>query len=96
MGDVIEVLWEWFHHWINHKSLCKFTRFADEIKIKSLPVVSAVTSIDLEENATILELHDYFLGKNNKISFLSTFQVREAGVIVNDIARRHNVKENIE
>ena len=85
MGDVIQVLWG---------DIIESTtnRPVDEQGY----VDSAVTSIDLEEETIILELHGYFSAKNSQTSLLSTFKAREAGAIVNDIARRQNGKHNIE
>ena len=64
----------------------------NEIKLKSLSIVSAVTVIDLEEETIMLELHGCILINNKQITLLSTFQAREAGVIVHDIAKKYNSK----
>ena len=65
-------------------------------KIESLLTVSAVITIDLEGKNIILDLHECTSTKNRQIYLLSTFQAREAGVMINYIARRHNDKQNVE
>ena len=70
--------------------------FTDNIKVKSLPSVSAVTAVDVGDEVILLELHECIALEANQISLLSTFQAQEAGVVVNDVAKRHNGKQNIE
>ena len=65
MGDVIQVIW-WFIIESTINLSVDVQGFADVMKIKSLPVVSAVTAIDLEEETIILELHQCLLSNNNK------------------------------
>ena len=70
--------------------------FADDIKVQSLPIVSAVTAVDVDGEVILLEIHECIAVENNQTSLLSTFQAREHGVVVNDIADRHGGKQNIE
>ena len=70
--------------------------FADDIKVESLPIVLAVTAVDMGKEVVLLELHECIAVAGNQVSLLSTFQAREAGVIVNDITKQHNGKQNIE
>ena len=64
--------------------------------MRNSPAFSAVIAIDIEEETIILELNKFILAKNNQISILSSFQAREAGAIVNNIAKRYNGKKNLE
>ena len=70
--------------------------FADDIKVESLPIVSAVTAVDVDGEVILLEIHECIAVENNQTSLLSTFQARDHGVVVNDIADRHGGKQNIE
>ena len=69
--------------------------FNNKMKIGHLPVVTAITAIDLVEETIILEINEAIYVKDNNTSLLSTFQAREYGVIINDIAKRHGGAQNI-
>ena len=69
--------------------------FTDSVKVERLPIVSAITALDLEDELVLLEQKECITMKNNQVSILSTFQAREAGVIVYDIAKRYNGQQNI-
>ena len=69
--------------------------FNENMKINKLPIVTAVTAIDLPEETLILEFNECIHVENNTVSLLSTFQTRENGVQVYDTARRHGGKQSI-
>lgn len=63
--------------------------FTDNIKVKRLPTVSAVTAVDVSDEVILLKLHECIAVETNQISLFSTFQAREAEVVVNDVAKRN-------
>ena len=69
--------------------------FDASMTMEELPVVSAVTAVDLEEGTFILEVNEAIHVPNNPTSLLSTFQVRENGGIVDDVSARHGGKQRI-
>ena len=62
---------------------------------ENLPIVTAVTAVDLPDGTFIVEIGEAIYIPENDTSLLSTFQAREHGVIVNDVARRHGGEQNI-
>ena len=62
----------------------------DSTELERLQFVSTITPLNLEDAVILLKLNECIKVKNNQASLLSTFQVREADVIVNDIVKRHN------
>jgi len=69
--------------------------FQDQMKIEELPIVTAITAIDLDEETYILEVNETIYVKYNGTSLLSTYQARDHGVVVNDISLKHGEKQNI-
>ena len=69
--------------------------FDASMTLEQLPVVSAVTAIDLEEGTFILEVNEAIHVPENPTSLLSTFQVREYGGVVDDVSTRHGGKQRI-
>ena len=69
--------------------------FQEGLTLEELPIVTAVTAIDLPDGTFIIEMGEAIHIPSNETSLLSTFQAREHGVIVNDVAKRHNGQQNI-
>ena len=69
--------------------------FQETMQIEALPIVTAVTAVDLEKETIIMEFNETIYVENNVTSLLSTYQTRENGVIVNDVARRHGGFQNL-
>jgi len=62
--------------------------FNEKIKIDKLPVVTALTIVVIQDIACILVINECIYVKGNTTSLLSTYQAREYGVQVNDVAAR--------
>jgi len=69
--------------------------FQEKMQMDALPIVTAVTAVDLEKETIIMEFNEAIYVENNVTSLLSTYQTRENGVIVNDVARRHGGFQNL-
>ena len=69
--------------------------FDASMKLDQLPVVTAVTAVDLEEGTFILEINEAIHVPSNPTSLLSTFQVRENGGTVDDVSTRHGGTQKI-
>ena len=63
--------------------------FNDDLSKKEIPIRAAAAVIDLLKKTIIIQLNEVPLLKGGSISLLSTAQAREAGVIVNDVAKQH-------
>jgi len=69
--------------------------FSEKMTIDKLPIVTAITAIDLPETTLILEFNECIHVENNAVSLMSTFQARENSVDVYDVTRRHGGKQSI-
>jgi len=59
------------------------------MKIDKLPVVTAITTVVIQGVPYILVINECIYVEGNATSLLSTYQAREFGVTVNNVAVRH-------
>ena len=69
--------------------------FKDDMQAVELEIGSLITAIDLPDQTIILEANEAIMMPQNQTSLLSTFQVRESGHKVNDVAHRHGGTQEI-
>jgi hypothetical protein len=63
--------------------------FYNETAIKrNLPIVSAVTALDLPNGQSVLQ-YIYIYNESSNHSLLSEFQLREFGIAIDSICHRH-------
>ena len=70
--------------------------YADNVESISLPIGTAIAAVELDDQTVIVEANEAILMESNKNSLLSTFQVREFGHKVHDVARRHGGDQCLE
>ena len=63
--------------------------FDDDLSKKEILIGVAAAAIDLPKKMIIIQLNEAPLFKGGSNSLLSTAQAREAGVIVDDVAKWH-------
>lgn len=69
--------------------------FNDSMKLDKLPIVTAVTAVVLDGVTYLLVINECIHVEGNDTSLLSTFQAREHGVFVEDVAKRHGGKQQM-
>ena len=60
--------------------------FADDLHKRDIPIISAVTAVDLPEGMIILEANKLLHIPDNTYTILSAMQLREHGIQVNDVS----------
>ena len=70
--------------------------YADNVESISLPIGTTIAAVELDDQTVIVEANEAILMENNRNSLLSTFQVREFGHKVHDVARRHGGDQCLE
>ena len=74
----------------------KVQGYADQSEALDLPIGTALAAVDLEDQTIVLEANEAILMTENHSSLMSTFQVREFGHTIDDVARRHGGTQSIE
>ena len=70
--------------------------FKDDFVEKQVPICSGATAIDLPSGETIIaEVHEAPFLEDGGTTLLSTFQMREHGVWVDNVAKRHGGNQEI-
>lgn len=69
--------------------------FTNVVTLQELPIVTAVGKIIVDGEPIIIQINEAVYVEGNPTSLLSTFQAREHGVMVNDVAKRHGGTQNI-
>ncbi len=91
--SVIGIGWRLLHN-TKHSDLIQ--RFSDDLKKQDIPIVFAVTMMDVPgDDCIILSAHEFLYHPNNKYTILSATQMREHGVDINDKAKHHGGIQNI-
>lgn len=70
--------------------------YADQSEPLSLPIGTVLVAVDLEDQTVVIEANEAILMTDNHSSLMSTFQVREFGHTMDDVARRHEGTQSIE
>ena len=58
--------------------------FQENMQMDALPIITAVTVVDLEKETVIMKFNEAIYVEYNVTLLMSTYQTREHGVIVND------------
>ena len=69
--------------------------FNDSMKFDKLPIVTALTAVVIDGITYLLVINECIHVDGNDTSLLSTFQAREHGVFIDDVAKRHAGKQQM-